>query len=179
MPTESNQQIILGGGCFWCLEAAYQLIEGIIEVIPGYAGGEADNPSYEEVCTGQTGHTEVVKVTFNPSIIELADVLDVFWSIHDPTTLNRQGNDKGTQYRSAIYYNDAVQASVISKSVKAISLLWHDPIVTEVAKLDKFYPAEEYHRNYFQSHPEAAYCQVIINPKLQKLRKKFAARLKV
>lgn len=173
-----NQQIILGGGCFWCLEAAFQLIEGVYEVIPGYAGGNVDNPSYEAVCTGTTGHAEVVKVIFNPSKIELVNVLEVFWSIHDPTTLNQQGSDKGTQYRSAIYYNSPEQCSIIAKSVKAVSLLWDDPIVTEVEKLDKFFPAEEYHRNYFQNHPEAAYCQVIINPKLQKLRKKFTDRLK-
>jgi peptide-methionine (S)-S-oxide reductase len=175
MATES---IVLGGGCFWCLEASYQLIEGVTAVTSGYAGGSTDNPDYYGVSSGKTGHAEVVKVDFDPSIINLDDILDIFWAIHDPTTLNRQGHDVGSQYRSVILYDNKEQETVALASKKKASALWEDPIVTEIVPLKDFYKADPEHQNYFKNHPEQAYCQVIINPKLQKLRAKFASRLK-
>ncbi len=168
----------LGGGCFWCLEAAYHEIKGVTKVVSGYAGGHLDNPSYEQVCSGTTGHAEAVQVTFDPAIIPYSDILDVFWTIHNPTTLNRQGNDQGTQYRSAIFYANPEQQRQAEQSISAVAKLWDDPIVTELIPLTKFYPAESYHQNYFKNNPSQGYCQFIINPKLQKLRAKFAARLK-
>lgn len=174
----SSESIVLGGGCFWCLEAAFQLINGVSSVVSGYAGGTVPHPTYADVCSDTTGHAEVVRVTFNTSQITLADILDIFWAIHDPTTLNQQGNDKGTEYRSIILYENELQASVIRKSVEAVAKLWSNPIVTEIKRLDVFYEAEAYHQNYFVSHPEQAYCQIIINPKLMKLRQKFQERLK-
>lgn len=168
----------LGGGCFWCLEAAYQLIDGVNSVVPGYAGGKTKNPSYKEVCTGTTGHAEVVQIDFDESKLSYQDVLDIFWAIHDPTTPNRQGNDVGEQYRSIILYHDESQKKTALESIKEVQKLWPDPIVTEVKPLDVFYEAEPEHHNYFVNHPNQAYCQVIINPKLQKLRKKFSSRLK-
>jgi peptide-methionine (S)-S-oxide reductase len=172
------ESIVLGGGCFWCLEAAYQEINGVTEVVPGYAGGEVTDPTYEQVCGGQTGHAEVVKVTFDSKIISLTDILDIFWAIHDPTTRNRQGNDVGTQYRSIILYSGDEQKTAAEASIKKVAQLWPDPIVTQLEPLEKFYEAEEYHRNYFLNHPEQAYCQIVINPKLEKLRKKFNDKLK-
>ena len=173
-----HAEIVLGGGCFWCLEAAYQQIQGVIDVIPGYAGGSVLNPTYEAVCGGQTGHAEVVKVVFDAKVITLAEILDIFWAIHDPTTLNRQGNDEGTQYRSIILYADNAQKQAAEQAVEQIANAWPNRIVTEVVPLERFYPAEDYHKNYFLNHPEQAYCQVVINPKLEKLRLKFAAKLK-
>lgn len=173
-----SETIVLGGGCFWCLEAAYQLIDGVEKVIPGYAGGTTDNPTYEDVVSHSTGHAEVVEVTFDTSKLSLKDVLEIFWTIHDPTTLNRQGNDVGEQYRSIILYKTVEQKASAEKSIVAAQKLWDDPIVTEVTPLKKFYEAEPEHHNYFVNHPEAAYCQVIINPKLAKLRAKFASRIK-
>lgn len=172
-----TESIVLGGGCFWCLEASYQLIEGVVDVTPGYAGGHVKDPDYYAVSEGKTGHAEVVSVSFNPKVISLNDILDIFWALHDPTTLNRQGNDVGSQYRSAIYYTQE-QKDVVEESVVQAQKVWTDPIVTEVALLDVFYEAEDYHKNYFATHPEQAYCQVVINPKLEKLRKKFASKLK-
>lgn len=168
----------LGGGCFWCLEAAYQLIEGVSTVAPGYAGGEVKNPSYRQVCDGTTGHAEVVQITFDESVISYKDILDIFWAIHDPTTKDRQGNDVGTQYRSIILYKDGAQKAAADTSIAEAQKLWDNPIVTELKMLDVFYEAEPEHHNYFVNHPDQAYCQVIINPKLQKLRQKFAERLK-
>ncbi len=175
--TTQTHSIVLGGGCFWCLEASYQEIKGVAAVVPGYAGGTVANPSYEAVCAGSTGHAEVVKVTFDPKIVSLDDILDIFWAIHDPTTPNRQGNDVGTQYRSAIYYTPD-QKDAVEASLEAIQKLWADPIVTEAKPLDVFYEAEAYHHNYFLNHPEQAYCQLVINPKLEKLRQKFSSKLK-
>lgn len=172
------ESIVLGGGCFWCLDAGYRLIEGVTEVVSGYAGGHTVKPGYYDVSSGETGHAEVVKVTFDTSKIGLADILDIFWAMHDPTTLNRQGADQGTQYRSAIYYQGAKQKETVDESLAQVAKLWDDPVVTEVKELDKFYSAEEEHQNYFQKHPEVGYCQVVINPKLEKLRKKFQQRLK-
>lgn len=172
-----HQSIVLGGGCFWCLEAAYQMIAGVTKVTSGYAGGDVVNPSYEAVCGGRTGHAEVVQVEFDPAAITLADVLEIFWTIHNPTTLNRQGNDVGTQYRSIILYSNDEQRKIAETSKRAVAGLWDKPIVTEIKPLETFYPAEPEHQNYFRNHPERAYCQVIINPKLAKLRQKFADRL--
>jgi peptide-methionine (S)-S-oxide reductase len=172
------ESIVLGGGCFWCLEAAYQLVEGVEKVEPGYAGGHKPDPSYEEVSNGNTGHTEVVRVSFKPEQISLGQILEVFWAIHDPTTPNRQGNDVGTQYRSAIYYQGESQLATATASLKAAQTLWPAPIVTEVEPLAEFYRAESYHHNYFKNHPDQAYCQVVINPKLDKLRQKFQKLLK-
>ena len=174
----SSESIVLGGGCFWCLEAAFQLIDGVTAVVSGYGGGTVPHPTYADVCSGTTGHAEVVRVTFDTSRITLTDILDIFWAIHDPTTLNQQGNDKGTEYRSIILYENEVQVSVIRKSIEAVAKLWSSPIVTEIKRLDVFYEAEAYHQNYFVSHPEQAYCQIIINPKLARLRQKFQERLK-
>ncbi len=173
-----TESIVLGGGCFWCLDAGYRLINGVTEVISGYAGGNTVDPGYYQVASGRTGHAEVVKVTFDISVIKLEDVLDIYWAMHDPTTLNYQGNDKGTEYRSIILYTSNDQKLTIDKSMEVVSKLWNDPIVTEVKELETFCPAEDEHQNFFQKHPELAYCQVIINPKLLKLRQKFAASLR-
>lgn len=173
-----EESIVLGGGCFWCLEAAYQLIEGVTKVVPGYAGGDFENPTYQDLHRVETGHAEVVKITFNTSVLSLEDVMDIFWAIHDPTTLNRQGNDVGPEYRSIILYANDEQKNSALDSLKRVQKLWKDPIVTEVKQLDKFYEAEDYHHNYFKNNPNQAYCQVIINPKLDNLRKKFSEKLK-
>ena len=173
-----TDQIVLGGGCFWCLEAAYQQIEGVTEIVSGYAGGTRPNPTYEQVCSGATGHAEVVRVTFDTAIISLADVLDIFFTIHNPTQLNFQGNDVGSEYRSIILYADERQQAAASAKLAEVSKLWPDPIVTQIVPLKAFYRAEEYHQNYFKNHPGQAYCQIVINPKLAKLREKFAARLR-
>ena len=176
---ERTEIATLGGGCFWCLDAAYREIEGVVDVVSGYAGGKRPNPTYEQVCTGGTGHAEVVQVTFDPSVISYREILDIFWSIHDPTTLNRQGADVGTQYRSMILYQDEAQRTEAEASRDAIRALWSNPVVTEIVPLDAFYRAEDYHQDYFAHHPEQGYCAVVINPKLQKLRKQHADRLKV
>lgn len=168
----------LGGGCFWCLEAAYQQIRGVEQVVSGYAGGQTVSPTYEQVSGGGTGHAEVVQVQFDPAVLSYTDVLDIFWAIHDPTTPGRQGNDVGSQYRSIILYADEEQKQVAEKSISTVAKLWPNPIVTQIEPLDKFYPAEDYHQNYFNNHPEQGYCQAVINPKLQKLRQKFTDRLK-
>jgi peptide-methionine (S)-S-oxide reductase len=173
-----SETATLGGGCFWCLEASFQLIEGVEKVISGYCGGDTENPTYDEVSSGNTGHVEVVQVRFNPKVISYKDVLDIFWAIHNPTTLNQQGNDKGTQYRSAIFYESYGQKKIAEDSKDEVAKLWSQPIVTEIKPLEHFYQAEAYHQNYFNNHPEQAYCQLIINPKLEKLRDKFAARIK-
>jgi peptide-methionine (S)-S-oxide reductase len=169
---------VLGGGCFWCLEAAYQEISGVEQVVSGYTGGQVVNPTYEAVCSGTTGHAEVVKVKFDPKIISYSDVLDIFWAIHNPTTLNRQGHDTGSQYRSIILYGDEIQHEAAKLSIIGVSKLWTEPIVTELLPLAEFFEAEPYHQDYFKQHPEAAYCQIVINPKLLHLRQAFAARLK-
>lgn len=169
---------ILGGGCFWCLEAVYQRVKGVDKVISGYAGGHTANPSYEQVSSGKTGHAEVVKIDFDPQSISYEQILDIFWAIHDPTSLNRQGDDVGEQYRSIILFANQKQKAEAQKSLDNAQKVWDKPIVTEIKPLDKFYPAEEYHRDYFNNHPEAAYCQVVINPKLAKFQDQFASLLK-
>ena len=167
----------LAGGCFWCLEAAYLQLRGVQTVVSGYAGGLRPNPSYEQVVSGATGHAETVQITYDPTVISYANLLDVFWIIHNPTTLNQQGYDRGTQYRSVIFYASAEQSVVAKASIAAVAKLWPNPIVTEVIPLEQFYPAEAIHQRYFDRNPEQAYCQVIINPKLVKLREHFASLL--
>jgi len=174
----TTQTAILAGGCFWCLEAAYSELAGVSAVQSGYTGGEVENPTYKQVCTGRTGHAEVVKVTFDPAVISYEDLLRVFFTIHDPTTLNRQGADIGTQYRSAIYTVDDAQKAAAEKIIKEFSAVWPGKIVTEVTPAPKFYQAEPEHDNYFARNPYAGYCQAIIAPKVAKLRKAFADRLR-
>jgi peptide-methionine (S)-S-oxide reductase len=170
----------LGGGCFWCIEAAFQEIRGVINVESGYAGGKTVSPTYEQVCTGTTGHAEVVQVTFDPKIISFKDILEVFFTAHDPTTLNRQGADVGTQYRSVIFYHNERQKKIAEQVIQKFDAarVMDDAIVTTVEPLKKFYKAEDYHRKYFDRHPEAAYCRVVIAPKIAKLRKKYREKLK-
>lgn len=175
---KNYQTAVLGGGCFWCLEAVYQLAKGIIDIRPGYAGGPVDNPTYEQVTGGETGHAEVIKITFDPKEISYNDILEVFFTVHDPTTLNRQGNDVGPQYRSIIFYENEQQKKTIDQVLSGFAKdLWGDQIVTEIKPLVKYYPAESYHKNYFRNNPEQAYCQLIINPKLIKFKKKFQSLL--
>jgi peptide-methionine (S)-S-oxide reductase len=177
---KTTETAYLGGGCFWCLEAVYNELRGVQRVISGYAGGTVPNPSYEQVCSGRTGHAEVVQVTFDPSVISYREILEVFFTIHDPTTLNRQGADVGTQYRSVILYASPEQEEV-ARSVMAeveASGVWHSRLVTELVPLDRFYPAEEYHQNYFERNPYQPYCQIVIAPKVAKAREKYLARLK-
>ena len=170
----------LGGGCFWCVEAIYQDVIGVHKVVSGYAGGAVENPTYEQVCSGTTGHAEVVQIVFDPTVISFEEILFIFWRTHDPTTLNRQGNDVGTQYRSVIYYHDEQQKSIAEQSMAETeaSDLWSDPIVTEVAPLPIFYEGEAYHQNYFVENPYQPYCIFVINPKVQKFRKSFRNKLR-
>jgi peptide-methionine (S)-S-oxide reductase len=170
----------LGGGCFWCIEAAFQEIRGVINVESGYTGGTTALPTYEQVCTGTTGHAEVVQVTFDPNIISFENILEIFFTAHDPTTLNRQGADVGTQYRSVIFYHNERQKKIAEQTIQKIDAekIWDDPIVTKVEPLKKFYKAEDYHREYFDRHPESAYCRIVISPKIAKLRKKYREKLK-
>jgi peptide-methionine (S)-S-oxide reductase len=171
----------LAGGCFWCLEAVFEQLRGVQKVQSGYAGGATPNPTYEQVCTGATGHAEVVQVTFDPREVTYREILEVFFTIHDPTTLNRQGGDVGTQYRSAIFYHSPEQEETAESVMKELSAegLWRDPLVTELVPLDHFYPAETYHGEYFRNHPNQPYCRAVIEPKVAKFRKKFLDRLKV
>ncbi len=165
----AHEKATLAGGCFWCLEAVYKRISGVVSVTSGYAGGEVPNPTYKEVCTGQTGHAEVVQIEYDPAIIGYEQILDLFWEAHDPTTLNRQGADVGTQYRSAIFYHNEEQKKKARDSKEQAQEKFSDPIVTEITELDTFYPAEDYHQDYFDLNPQAGYCRVIIEPKLKKL----------
>lgn len=159
----------LGGGCFWCLEAVFERIEGVVSVTSGYAGGTVSDPSYKEVCSGGTGHAEVVQIEYDPKEIGFEGLLDVFWKAHDPTTLNRQGSDVGTQYRSTILYHDEGQKAAAERSLKKAQDLYGDKIVTEIQPLEQFYAAEEYHQDYFEKNPNAGYCRIVIEPKLKKL----------
>jgi peptide-methionine (S)-S-oxide reductase len=166
-------QITLGGGCFWCLEAVFEQVRGVEKCVSGYCNGQAANPTYEQVCSGRTGHAEVVQLTFNPDQIELNDLLDIFFAIHDPTTLNRQGADVGTQYRSGIFYHEDAQRAMAVQKLEQLEAaqLFPGKIVTEVTALKTFYPAEDYHQGYFQLHGSQPYCQAVITPKLAKFRK--------
>ncbi len=177
---QANEVTTLGGGCFWCLEAVYDELKGVVDVVSGYAGGNVVNPSYREVCTGSTGHAEVVQLTFDPTQISFRDILEVFFSIHDPTTLNRQGADVGTQYRSAIFYHSPEQQEIATQLIAELNAakLWHAPIVTEVVPYTEFYSAEDYHQNYFQNNPYQPYCQAVVAPKVAKFRKQHLERLK-
>ena len=163
----------LGGGCFWCVEAVFQRIDGVLNVIPGYAGGHVKNPSYREICTGKTGHAEVARIEFDPNIISYKQLLNVFWQAHDPTTLNKQGADIGTQYRSVIFYHSEEQKSVAEKSIKSAneSKYWPNPIQTEITEINSYTDAEDYHDNYYNENPNQPYCQFVIKPKLDKLEK--------
>lgn len=179
MTTNRTELATLGGGCFWCLEAVFQDLKGVERVVSGYAGGSVPNPSYEDVCTGRTGHAEVVQVTFDPAVLSYRDLLQVFFSIHDPTTLNRQGPDEGTQYRSAIFHHGPEQERVAREVIAELERrgIWDSPIVTEVTAAPPFYPAEQYHQEYFRRNPGQGYCRVVIAPKVAKFRKEHLARL--
>lgn len=167
----------LGGGCFWCVEIMYQDLQGVLKVESGYSGGRSVNPTYQEICTGRSGHAEVIQVTFDPSLLSYREILDVFFTIHDPTTLNRQGNDRGTQYRSVIYYHSEDQKIIARESKIAAQALWESPIVTEISLLENFYPAESYHQNYFKDNPNQPYCSIVIAPKVRKFRDKYRSKL--
>jgi len=171
--TNKTELATLGGGCFWCLEATFELLPGVKAVTSGYAGGQKENPSYEEVCSGATGHAEVVQIEYDPHVISYEKLLETFWEVHDPTTLNRQGNDAGTQYRSIILYHNETQKQVAEKSKAAAAKHFSRPIVTDLVALGKFYKAEEYHQDYFRNNPDKAYCQVVIRPKVNKIEKKL------
>lgn len=165
-----HERATFGGGCFWCVEAVFETLDGVKAAISGYAGGQAENPTYEKVCTGETGHAEVVQVEYDPLKVRYEDLLNLFWKAHDPTTKNRQGADVGTQYRSIILYHNNEQKQAAEKSAKEIAKRFSQPIVTEIVPLTKFYPAETYHQDYYRKNPSAAYCQVVIRPKLEKIK---------
>lgn len=170
----------LGGGCFWCIEAVYDQLEGVLDVVSGYAGGTVPNPSYRQVCAGTTGHAEVVQITFDPQVVSYREILEVFFDIHDPTTLNRQGADVGTQYRSIILYHDEAQERVAEQIIQELARAgrWANPVVTEVKPFEVFYPAEDYHQEYFAQHPNQPYCRAVIVPKVKKFKKLYLTRLK-
>jgi peptide-methionine (S)-S-oxide reductase len=170
-PPASLQRATLGGGCFWCLEAVYQLVPGVRSVTSGYAGGQTANPSYEAVCSGTTGHAEVVQIEFDPAVVSFEKLLETFWRVHDPTSLNRQGADEGTQYRSIVLCHDEAQKKAVEKSMAGAQARLLRRIVTEVAPLKTFYPAEAYHQDYFRKHPDQAYCRMVIQPKVDKFKK--------
>ncbi len=176
----NNEEVAtLAGGCFWCLEAIFEELQGVRKVESGFAGGEGE-ASYKDVCAGKTGHAEVVQITFDPAVVSYADILTVFFSVHDPTTLNRQGGDVGTQYRSAVYFHDDSQKAVAEKAIAALTeeKVWPNPVVTEISPFDKFFKAEDHHQDYYRNNKTLGYCQVVINPKLAMFRKKFADSLK-
>ena len=173
-----DEVITLGGGCFWCLEAVYEQVEGVTKVESGYANGHAAHPTYEQVCGGRTGHAEVVRVTFDPARIGLREVLEIFFSIHDPTSLNRQGNDVGTQYRSGIYFHSAEQERVAREVLEEANAAHRGKVVTELKPVENYSRAEDYHQHYFANHPEQGYCAFVVAPKVEKFRKTFSARLR-
>lgn len=173
----TSESATLGGGCFWCLEAVYQELRGVQHVESGYSGGKLPNPSYEQVCEGNTGHAEVVRITFDPEQVSYRELLEIFFTIHDPTTLNRQGNDVGTQYRSVIFTHDARQEETARHVIAEMANVWDAPIVTELSPLGPYYPAESYHQNYYKQHPLQGYCAFVVAPKVAKFRKRFADRL--
>lgn len=174
------QKAVLGGGCFWCLDAVFRQVRGVTHVVSGYAGGARPNPSYEQICSGATGHAEVVEVTFDADVISFRDLLEIFFVIHDPTSLNRQGNDIGTQYRSVIFCQDDEQAGIAREVIGALEAqhVFANPVVTEIAGAAPFYPAEDYHQDYFAHHPGQGYCQFVVAPKVAKFREKFRDRLR-
>lgn len=173
------ESIVLASGCFWCGEAVFQRLKGVLEVVSGYTGGTTDSPTYQQVTTGATNHAEATKITFNPKQISLEQILEVFWAMHNPTTLNRQGADVGTQYRSAIFYNNETQHQIAEQSVKEAQKYLKDKIVTEIRPLDQFFPAESYHQNYYNDNKNLnPYCSIVIEPKIQKLLEKFNSQIK-
>jgi peptide-methionine (S)-S-oxide reductase len=175
-----TEQAILGGGCFWCIEAMFKQLKGVNSVVSGYAGGHSAQPSYEQMHQQDSGHAEVIQITFDPQVISYRELLEIFFSAHDPTTPNRQGNDVGPEYRSVIFYHDENQKKIAEDVLATFARkLWDKPIVTEITPLDRFWPAEDYHQNFYAKNPTAGYCQVIINPKLTKFRQKFASKLKI
>jgi peptide-methionine (S)-S-oxide reductase len=180
MSAPETELATLAGGCFWCLEAVFENLQGVSKVESGYMGGATANPTYRDVCSGTTGHAEVVQVTFDPALVTFADLLDVFFTIHDPTTLNRQGNDVGTQYRSAIFYHTPEQKRGAEAKIAELTAaqLFDQPVVTEVTAAGRFFKAEDYHQGYFRAHREQGYCQFVVAPKVAKFRKHFTARLK-
>jgi peptide-methionine (S)-S-oxide reductase len=178
--TDEKEVATLAGGCFWCLEAVFDDLKGVQDVVSGYSGGKFPNPTYQQVCTGATGHAEVVQVTFDPARISYKDILEVFFTIHDPTTLNRQGGDVGTQYRSAIFFHSPEQKATAEQVIQKLTAarLWARPIVTEIQPFTKFYPAEDYHQEYFANNARQPYCQIVIAPKVAKFRKQYLEQLK-
>ena len=170
----ASESATFGGGCFWCVEAVYQELKGVQAVESGYAGGHVPNPSYEQVSRGDTGHAEVVRITFDPEVISYREILEIFFTIHDPTTPNRQGNDVGTQYRSVIFYHSPQQEEIARQVIACMASVWDAPIVTELSPLQNYYKAEEYHQDYFRQHPLASYCALVVEPKVAKVRKVFA-----
>lgn len=176
----SVEQATLGGGCFWCLEPIYDALKGVTDVVSGYAGGDVPNPSYELVCTGRTGHAEVVQITFDPAVISYRELLEVFFTVHDPTTLNRQGADVGTQYRSVIFYHSPEQRATAEDVIADVARQgwYNDPLVTQLVPYETFYPAEDYHQQYFERNPFQGYCRVVIAPKVAKFRQKYMEQLK-
>lgn len=170
----------LGGGCFWCTEAVYKELKGVVEVVPGFSGGHIKNPAYREVTTGRTGHAEVVNITYDPTLVNFAEILEVFFLTHDPTTLNRQGNDVGTQYRSAVFYHNDEQKAAAEKAIRLLEQdrVYDNPVVTEVTPFEVFYEAEDYHRDYFANNRDQPYCQFVVAPKVDKFRKLFREQLK-
>ncbi len=175
-----SKTIVFAGGCFWCTEAIFSQLKGVEKVVSGYSGGKVVNPTYRDVCTGTTGHAECTQITYNPEQIRFAELLEVFWTTHDPTTLNRQGADSGTQYRSAIFYTDEdqKQEAIAYKAKLEKEKIWDHPIVTEITRFEKFYPAEDYHQDYYSNNPNQGYCRIVITPKLEKFKKIFASKLK-
>ena len=174
------QQATLAGGCFWCIESAFNQVNGVQAALSGYAGGETANPTYEQVCSGNTGHAEVVRINFDADQTSYRDILEIFFALHDPTQLNRQGNDVGTQYRSAIFYHDEQQRKEAEQIIAEIreQKIWDDPVVTEVVALNNYYEAEAYHQDYFNNNPQNTYCNMVVAPKLAKFKQKFASKLK-
>ena len=174
------ETVTLGGGCFWCVEAVFDDLKGVEDVVSGYMGGQSANPTYEDICTGRTGHAEVIEVKFDATVISFREILEVFFAVHNPTTLNRQGNDVGTQYRSAIFYHSPEQKQVAEQVIQSVGggKVWDDPIVTEVVPAVKFYPAEEYHQEFFKRNPHQGYCMAVVSPKVSKFRKAFTSKLK-
>ena len=173
-------KVVVGGGCFWCVESVFRHVAGVTSVVSGYAGGRSENPTYNEICSGTTGHAEVVEISFDPEVVSLKELFAIFFATHDPTTLNRQGNDSGTQYRSVIYYKDEQQHQVAAEMIEELNAqrVWPDPVVTELSPLPVFYPAEEYHQDFFRKNPFQPYCLFSIPAKLEKLAKKFPANLR-
>ncbi len=178
--TKATEIATFGGGCFWCTEAVFDEVVGVTDVVSGYTGGQLANPSYDDICAGTTGHAEVIRVTFDPAVITYAEILEIFFATHDPTTLNKQGADRGTQYRSAIFVHSPAQSEIAANTIAKLNAekIWSSPIVTEATNAAIFYPAEEYHQEFFKRNPNQGYCMAVVSPKLSKFRLKFVSKLK-